>query len=145
MAKFSEQGLYELMVDVDNLRRQLDKPDLYDEVLDAGAEVIKEKWKKGIKSVVKPNPPGRSTGDLIDSIRVKKHIKKFENISSRTIAPDGYDRKGVPNMEKAFILNYGSSKESGTRFVDDVEEDAKDETFTAMQEVVNNYLEKEGF
>lgn len=144
MAKFTQSGLYELMVDIDRLRKQLDKPDLYDEVLEAGAEVIKEKWKDGIKKAVKPN--GRSTGELERSIRIKKSIKKFDDISTATIAPDGYDENTrVPNMVKAYMLHYGNSGQAPTRFVDAVEEDAKDETFTAMQEVVNNYLEKEGF
>lgn len=148
MAKFSQQGLMELSRDLINLKEKF--PYICEEALDAGAERVKESWVKGIKATVKPNPPGRSTGDMADSVRIKKVFKNTSELlgsvsSSRVIGPDGYDEKNIPNMEKAYILNYGKSGQLPTFFVDDIEDEAADEAFTAMQKVVDKALEEAGF
>lgn len=150
MAKFSQHGLMELSRDLINLKEKF--PYICEEALDEGAEKVKESWVKGIKATVKPNPPGRSTGDMADSVRIKKAFKNTSELlgsvsSSRVIGPDGYDEKNIPNMEKAYILNYGKRKsgQSPTYFVDDIEDEAADEAFTAMQEVVDKALKEAGF
>ena len=72
-------------------------------------------------------------------------LKKIGDVSAKEIYPQGKDRKGVRNAEKAFILHYGKSGQAPTRFVDAVEEAAEDKAVSAMENVFNNYLEKEGF
>lgn len=142
MAKFSVNGIDELAADLQRLG-QLDNEELVADMLDAGAEVVADEWIHGILEATKPD--GRSTGDMASSVAPTKGIKKIGDVSAKEIYPHGKDRKGVRNAEKAFILHYGKSGQAPTRFVDAVEEDAKDETFTAMENVFNNYLEKEGF
>lgn len=144
MAKFSVNGIDSLAADLKRLG-QLDNEELVADMLDAGAEVVADEWIHGILEATKPD--GRSTGDMARSVAPTKGIKKIGDVSAKEIYPQGKDRKGVRNAEKAFILHYGKSKvnQPPTRFVDAVEEAAEDKTVSAMEDVFNNYLEKEGF
>lgn len=142
MAKFAMNGIDELAVELMEMG-QLDNGELVSEMLEAGAEVVAEEWKKGIRSAVKAN--GRSTGDMERSVAPTKGIKKVGDISTKEIYPQGKDRKGVRNAEKAFILHYGKSGQVATRFVDAVEDAAEDKAVEVMEDVFNNYLEKESF
>ena len=123
MAKFSVNGIDSLAADLKRLG-QLDNEELVSDMLD-----------------------GRSTGDMASSVAPTKGIKKIGDVSAKEIYPQGKDRKGVRNAEKAFILHYGKSNadQPPTHFVDAVEESAEDKAVSAMENVFNNYLEKEGF
>lgn len=144
MAKFSVNGIDELAADLRRLG-QLDNDELVADMLDAGAEVVADEWIHGILEATKPD--GRSTGDMARSVAPTKGIKKIGDVSAKEIYPQGKDRKGVRNAEKAFILHYGKSNanQPPTRFVDAVEESAEDKAVSTMENVFNNYLEKEGF
>lgn len=145
MAKFSVNGIDSLAADLKRLG-QLDNVELVSDMLEAGAEIVTDEWKKGIATAVKSKTDGgRSTGDMADSVAPTKGIKKSGDISAKEIYPQGKDRKGVRNAEKAFILHYGKSGQAPTRFVDAVEEAAEDKAVSAMENVFNDYLEKEGF
>ena len=106
MAKFSVNGIDSLAADLQRLG-QLDNEELVSDMLGAGAEVVAEEWIHGILEATKPD--GRSTGDMASSVAPTKGIKKIGDISAKEIYPQGKDRKGVRNAEKAFILHYGKS------------------------------------
>lgn len=142
MAKFAVNGIDELAAELKQLG-QLGNGELVSDMLEAGAEVVSGEWKKGIRSAVKTN--GRSTGDMERSVAPAKGIKKVDDVSVKEIYPQGKDSKGVRNAEKAFILHYGKSGQAPTRFVDAVEDAAEDKAVEAMENVFNDYLEKEGF
>ena len=142
MAKFAVNGIDELAAELMEMG-QLDNGELVSEMLEAGAEVVADEWKKGIRSAVKAN--GRSTGDMERSVAPAKGIKTVNGVSAKEIYPQGKDSKGVRNAEKAFVLHYGKSGQVATRFVDAVEEAAEDKAVEVMEDVFNNYLEKEGF
>ena len=57
------------------------------------------------------------------------------------IYPQGKDRKGVRNAEKAFLLHYGTSKIKPTRWVDEAESRGEAYALPAMERVWNQYLE----
>lgn len=140
MADFSVSGIDELAAQLKKLG-QLGNDALVEEMLEAGAEVVVDEWKKGIKSAVKTK---RSTGDLEASVTTVKGIQKTNDVSAKTIYPAGKDSKGVRNAEKAFILHYGKSGQPATLFVDDVENKAEDKAADAMEKIFNDFLEKEG-
>ena len=145
MANFSVNGIDSLAADLQRLG-QLDNEELVSDMLEAGAEIVTDEWKKGIANAVKSKADGgRGTGDMASSVAPTKGIKKIGDVSAKEIYPQGKDRKGVRNAEKAFILHYGKSGQAPTRFVDAVEEAAEDKAVSAMENVFNNYLEKEGF
>lgn len=140
MADFSVSGIDELAAELKKLG-QLDNDALVGDMLEAGAEVVVDEWKKGIKSAVKTK---RSTGELEASVTTVKGIQKINDASAKTIYPAGKDSKGVRNAEKAFILHYGKSGQPATLFVDDVENKAEDKAADAMEKIFNDFLEKEG-
>ena len=140
MADFSVNGIDELAAQLKKLG-QLGNDALVEEMLEAGAEVVVDEWKKGIKSAVKTK---RSTGELEASVTTVKGIQKINDASAKTIYPAGKDSKGVRNAEKAFILHYGKSGQPATLFVDDVENKAEDKAADAMEKIFNDFLEKEG-
>lgn len=141
MAKLEVNGIDELAAQLSQLG-QLGNGELVSDMLEAGAEVVTEEWKKGIRSTVKTN---RSTGEMENSVAPAKGIKTVGDVSSKFIYPQGKDSKGVRNAEKAFILHYGKSGQTATRFVDAVEDAAEGKAVDVMEEKFNNYLEKEGF
>lgn len=140
MAKFGVSGLTELSADLHKFGL-LDNGDLVEEMLEAGADVVIDEWKKGIKKAVKANSK-RSTGELEDSITTGKGIQKINDVSCVTIYPTGKDSKGVRNAEKAFILHYGKSGQAPTYFVDDVESIADDEAADTMRALFDKYVDK---
>ncbi|MGN0598920.1 MAG: HK97-gp10 family putative phage morphogenesis protein [Oscillospiraceae bacterium] len=142
MAKCYVSGIDELAMELKKLG-QLDNDKLVEEMLEAGADVVIDEWKEGIKKAVK-NKRGRSTGELLESVTTNKGIDKVGDVSAKTIYHAGKDSKGVRNAEKAFILHYGKSGQAPTLFVDDVEAVAEDKAAEAMEQVFNDYLEKEG-
>lgn len=139
----SSTGLNDLMQEMKELG-ELDNDKLTESMLDAGATVVTAEWKAGINKAV-TNASKRSTGDMAESVAPSKGIKKIQDVSTKTIYPQGKDRKGVRNAEKAFILHYGKSGQLGTRFVDDIEENASVPSVDAMEQVFDNYLEEKGF
>lgn len=139
MAKLVMNGIDELAAELKKLG-QLGNDALVEEMLEAGAEVVVDEWKKGIKSAVKTK---RSTGELEASVEASG-IERVNDGSAKTIYPAGKDSKGVRNAEKAFILHYGKSGQPATLFVDDVENKAEDKAADAMEKIFNDFLEKEG-
>lgn len=104
------------------------------QMLEAGAGICVEAWKRSIGS------HGHvKTGDMQRSVGVK--YKKKNGALSAEIYPLGKDRKGVRNAEKAFVLHYGRSNITGSRFVDDAEAEAEQPAADAMQEVWNKRKE----
>ncbi len=106
------------------------------EMLDEGAKIIEFNWVKAIK-----NHDHVDTGDMVNSIGVAKS-SKTKNF--RDIYPQGKDRRGVRNAEKAFIAHYGKSGQLGSRFVDEAESNSDAECAAAMQNKLDEYLEKKG-
>lgn len=138
----STTGLDDLMQSMKELG-ELDNGELTENMLEAGAEVVAKEWKDGIKSVTRGSK--RSTGDMADSVATSKDIKKLKDVSTKTIYPQGKDRKGVRNAEKAFILHYGKTTQLGTHFVDDVEEKAGGPSVDAMEQIFDEFITKKGF
>ena len=132
----TSSGLNSLIDELKDLG-ELDNGELTGKMLNAGAKVISDEWKKGIKRAVKRG--GRSTGDMVESVAPSKKIERKGDVSASTIYPQGKDRKGVRNAEKAFILHYGKSGQAGTRFVDDVEAAAEDAATEAMEQIFDEY------
>ena len=122
----------------DDLKKmgEFENEDLIDKMLDAGAEKTVEEWKTEIEvqKLVK-------TGDMRDSVGVSKKTKKG---SKREIYPQGKDRKGSDNAQKAYILHYGKSTKKGTRFIDNINTKAEVTSYIAMQDVFNDYLKTKG-
>lgn len=132
----STSGIDSLAAEFKDLS-EVDKNELTEKMLKAGAEVITDEWKRGIKQVVKHD--GRSTGEMLESVAPSKKITHKGDVSSIAVYPQGKDRKGVKNAEKAYILHYGKSGQMGTRFVDEIESSAESKAFEAMEKILNDF------
>lgn len=137
MASFKTSGdvLDDIAKELSQLGEDVDG-ELGQEMLDEGAKIITSEWKRSIN---KHNH--MDTHSMVKSVGVAKgtKAKKF-----RDIYPQGKDKKGVRNAEKAFIAHYGKSGQLGTHFIDEAETNAKAEVAVAMQDKLDKYMEKKG-
>ncbi len=137
MARFSTSGIDNIIKDMKSIGELAGEA--ADEMLMAGAEEVKESWRfaaaaHGLKD----------TGDMIESIGFSHQPKTVAGIKQIDIYPQGKDRKGVRNAEKAFINNYGSANIDATHFVDDADEMAGPRVQRVMEEKFDGILEKKG-
>lgn len=135
MAKMTVIGIDKLADDLKKMG-EFENEDLIDKMLDAGAEKTVEEWKTEIEV-----QKHIKTGDMRDSVGVSKKTKKG---SKREVYPQGKDRKGSDNAQKAYILHYGKSTKKGSRFVDNINTKAEVTSYIAMQDVFNDYLKSKG-
>ena len=108
--------------------------DLPDKMLDAGAEAAIEDWKEGIESAGHVD-----TGAMRDSVGIAPGTEKG---LKREIYPQGTDRKGVRNAEKAYIQHYGRKSKKGDRFVDKINKKVKIDSYKAMSHVFDEEKNK---
>ncbi len=117
-----------------------DNDELIEDMLTAGADIAVDEWKKGIASAVRTD---RSTGETAAHVKAAK-TKRSAGTSEKKIYPQGKDKRGVRYAEKAYILNYGKSGQAATHSLENAEKTAEPLITDAMQNVLNEYLEKEG-
>ncbi len=105
--------------------------DLTERMLDAGAEAAAEDWKEGISEAGHID-----SGEMLKSVAPAPVTGK----GRREVYPLGTDSKGVRNAEKAYILNYGTSKRRGDRFVDKIQKNAETDCYKAMARVFDDNM-----
>ena len=137
MARFDTSGFDDIVKQIVDLGEAAD--DAADKMLLAGATVVKEAWQEAAEHY-----GHKDTGDMINSIGFPKKTKKADGVRSIEIYPQGKDRKGVRNAEKAFVLNFGTSSIKGTRFVDRAETKSAEEVERVMRETWEKELRKKG-
>ncbi len=148
MARFDVSGLDELLAD---MKRQGELAgQVADKMLMAAAEEVKEAWRDEAK-----RRDFHDVGDMIESIGFAGKPKTAKDIRIIEIYPQGKDKKGVRNAEKAFVLHYGrkgsgkkrrkGKKFSGpgipvTHWVDSAEEKAGPRTLAVMERIWDEHL-----
>lgn len=132
MARFDTSGLDAVLEEMKQ-EEQLTGP-AADAMLMAGAEEVKKAWKRSAEE-----HGHRATGAMIESIGYAREPKQADDVRSIDIYPRGKDKKGVRNAEKAFILNYGTSKMHGSGWVDDADKYSEETAIPAMIQVWENY------
>ena len=148
MAKITTINLKGFLSDIKKTFDDFDEIAL--EMLTEGAKVAGDEWENGIREEVHKirSSDGKEyvskrgyidTGDMLDSV-------EGDIVDNRRaqIYPRGYDSKGVPNAEKAFVLNYGTSSYKGSRFVDEINKRVEIEAPVAMGKVMDDALKKHG-
>lgn len=134
MARFDMSGLEDVIRDMERMGEK--SGDVAKAMLFAGAEKVKSAWRSAVESHGLVD-----TGDMLESIGYKRNPKKVGDDISVEIYPQGTDRKGVRNAEKAFILHYGTSSRRGTRFVDDADRMSESDAIPAMEAVWGQFIE----
>ena len=135
MANFDTSGLDDLINEMQRLGQN--EGPVVDEMLDAGAAIIRDRWKDSAKE------HGHiDTGAMVDSVDFT--VKGKARALYRDIYPQGKDSKGVRNAEKAFILHYGKHNMPGSYWVDDAELKAGPEVTAECQAIWDRFLQSEG-
>lgn len=135
MARFDTSGIDEIIDAVVRVENGLEE--LGDEMLMAGAEEIKLAWQ-----IAAGMHGHRLTGDMIESVNFPKKPKTVGGIRTIDIYPQGKDRKGVRNAEKAFILHYGTTSIEGSHWVDTADEEAGPRVQQVMEKIFEDYLNR---
>lgn len=131
MARFDTSGLDGVLDEMARLGQE--SGEAADEMLRAGAEMVREAWKRSAQE-----HGHRDTGDMIDSINYSHTVKKAGDVRMIDIYPMGKDRKGIRNAEKAFVLHYGTSKREGSHWVDDADRYSEETAIPAMIRIWEN-------
>lgn len=136
MARFDMSGIDDMVREMRRLGEESGKA--AEAVLMAGAEGVKKAWRMAAEE-----HNLRDTGDMIESIGFAREPKKIGDALSVDIYPQGVDRKGVRNAEKAFILHYGTTNQNrpATHWVDDADRYSEDIAIPAMLDAWAQYLE----
>ena len=136
MALFNGEGFDELLADLQKDKDLIE--DAAPDMLAAGAEVVADAWRDAIKA-----HDLIDTGDMLDSVGPSDAVVT-DREKKIAVYPQGRDRKGIRNAEKAFINHYGASRRKATHFVDDAETKAEGPAVDAMAAVWFDKLESEG-
>ena len=118
MARFDTEGIDDIIEDMKKLGELIGPT--ADKMLMAGAEADKKAWKQAA-AIHGHTPPGKSkkaTGEMVESVGFPRRPKTVDGIRQIDIYPQGKDKKGVRNAEKAFILHYGTSSIDGDQWVE---------------------------
>ena len=137
MARFDTSGIDDIINEITRLGDA--GKEVGDEMLMAGAEEVKRAWKDSAEK-----HELRDTGDMINSIGFPKQPKNVKGIRTIDIYPQGKDRKGVRNAEKAFVLEYGTSSIPATHWVTEADENAGPMVQDAMEKIWDGFLRKGG-
>lgn len=108
MARFEVEGLDLIIADMK--RHGELAGETAQEMLMAGAEEVKQSWKGEAE-----RRQFKDTKAMINSIGFPRAVKRASDILSIDIYPQGKDKRGVRNAEKAFILHWGTSSNSTSK------------------------------
>lgn len=108
MARFDVEGLD---IIVEDMKRKGELAgETAERMLMAGAEEVKQAWKGEAE-----RRRFRDTKSMIDNIGFSRSVKRASDILSVDIYPQGKDKKGTRNAEKAFILHWGTSSNTAQK------------------------------
>ncbi len=102
MARFETEGLDEI---VESMKKQGELAgEVANKMLLAAAEDVKQAWRQEAE-----RRQFRDSGEMINSIDFKGSPKTVADVKTIDIYPQGKDKRGVRNAEKAFILHWGTT------------------------------------
>jgi hypothetical protein len=108
VARFEVEGLD---IIVEDMKRKGELAgETAERMLLAGAEEVKQAWKGEAE-----RRKFRDTSAMINSIGFPRSVKRASDIMSIDIYPQGKDKKGTRNAEKAFILHWGTTSSAAQK------------------------------
>ncbi len=138
MARMTIKGTDELAIQISRLETM--STEIAKDVVMAGAQPVADEIRKGLEKNLQGSK--YSTGDLLDSLGIAPpNIDEKGNVNTK-IGFDGYDRKGVPNVLKARVMESGSSKQKKRPFVRPAVNRSKQKAIEEMQKKLDEELKK---
>ena len=130
----STTGLDQLIADMNRLGEG--SGEMAEAMVNAAVREIKAAWVKSAEA-----HGLRDTGAMIASIGFPEPVQSMGGILYRDVYPQGKDRKGTRNAEKAFILNYGTSRIRPTYWVDEADAAAGPALQRRLEDMWGEYLD----
>lgn len=135
MARLEIRGTEELEIKLSKLA----DPELMKEVVWAGAQPVADEIRKGLKKNLQGSE--YATGDLLNSLGIAPPDIDRNGNANTKIGFHGYDRKGVPNVIKARVMESGSSKQKKRPFVRPAVRRARKKSINEMQKKIDEITE----
>ena len=138
MARMTIKGTDELAIQISRLETM--STEIAKDVVMAGAQPVADEIRKGLEKNLQGSK--YSTGDLLDSLGIAPpDVDRNGNVNTK-VGFDGYDRKGVPNIVKARVMESGSSKQKKRPFVRPAVNRSKQKAIEEMQKKLDEELKK---
>jgi hypothetical protein len=134
MARFDAPGLDALIRDMERMGQSGGQT--AEAMVNAAVGVIRDEWRASAE-----RHDLKDTGALIDSIGFPAPVQNAGGILYRDVYPQGVDGKGTRNAEKAFVLNYGTSKIPATYWVDEADQAAGPRVQQRLEEIWGEFLD----
>lgn len=134
MARFDTPGLDALIRDMERMGQSGGQT--AEAMVNAAVGVIRDEWRASAE-----RHDLKDTGALIDSIGFPAPVQNAGGILYRDVYPQGVDGKGTRNAEKAFVLNYGTSKIPATYWVDEADQAAGPKVAQRLEEIWGEFLD----
>lgn len=104
-----------------------------------GAKIIADEVRSQLRATIQH--PEESTGELEKSFYLAEMTNKNGYVYTE-MGFAGYDRKGVPNIIKARVMESGSSRQKKTPFIRKAVNSAKEACIAAMSKTVDEQIQK---
>ena len=111
MAKMTIKGMEEYIKKLDAIAKGKGE-EIIGEAVKSGADIVADKVRANLNSVLS----GTSTGALLNSLGITPVDNRDGYINCK-VGFDGVDANGTPNVKKANILEYGSSRQPARPFL----------------------------
>ena len=134
MARFGMTGLDALVADMQ--KKGQHSGEVAMAMTAAAAQVIQETWRESAQKHELID-----TGAMINSIGYPKGVQRINDLYAVDIYPQGKDASGTRNADKAFVLNYGTSKFKATYWIDEADQASEPRIVERLQNMWNGYLE----
>lgn len=134
MARMDTDGLDDMIREMQRMGQ--DTGEVADVMVTAAVQEISAAWKESAEAHGLID-----TGAMLESIGYPDPPVHSGTGTYRDVYPQGKDRKGTRNAEKAFVLNYGTSRIKPTHWVDEAEEAAGPRVQKRLEELWGQFLE----
>ena len=134
MARFETAGITDLIKEMERMGQA--SGEVAEAMVNAAVYVIRDAWVESAE-----NHDLKNYGDMIDSIGFPAPVQNVGGIVYRDVYPQGKDRNGVRNAEKAFVLNYGRHNLEPTYWVDEADAAAGPKVQQRLEELWGEFLD----
>lgn len=135
MARLKLEGIDVIIQELDAMGEEAKR--VQDDMLIAAADVTVDIWKDEAE-----RRKYRDTGAMIESIGHTRKPRTVSGVRKIDIYPQGTDKKGTRNAEKAYYLHYGTGRINASHWVDDVIEQADAKAFEAMEKKFDKFIKE---
>ncbi len=137
MARMNTQGLDALINEMQKMGQSTGP--LAEAMCNAATNVIRRCWREAAEE-----HDLIDTGAMIESISTVGPPKHIGSGIMNEVTSKGKDKSGTRNAEKAFILNYGTSRIKPTHWIDEAEAKAAPEIQSELEDMLGKYIESGG-